>query len=210
MFGKRKKGDAAFVRDISAGDREAESLFYEHCRAEFSKVSSKLPDCGPKEAVDLFQDAFLVVWTEIQNGKIYCVEGGLYRMGPYGNPRPMTCSLSTFVNDIALNMHRKSLRHDGPAKVADISGAVSLAAEEDRDEAARAQVVRAVEDCIEALSERCRQILTMFYFKKMNLDEILAAREENVSKDGLKTSKNKCMNKLRSDVYIKIGYGLER
>ena len=58
---------------------------------------------------------------------------------------------------------------------------------------------RIVDDCIQRISPRCAEILTMFYYEEKTLDEILAARHEtNSSKNGLKTAKNKCMNTLRS------------
>ena len=59
---------------------------------------------------------------------------------------------------------------------------------------------RIVDECIARMSPSCIDILTMFYYKDMSLDEILAAREENTSKDGLKTAKNKCLNTLKAKV----------
>lgn len=57
-----------------------------------------------------------------------------------------------------------------------------------------------VQVAIMRLSETCRDILTMFYYEEMSLDEILLRRGENTSKDGLKTGKYKCMKRFESDV----------
>ena len=59
---------------------------------------------------------------------------------------------------------------------------------------------RIVADAVLAMSDRCRQILTLFYYEQRTLDEILALRPENTSKVGLKTSKYKCMQRLREVV----------
>ncbi|MGM9748138.1 MAG: RNA polymerase sigma factor [Candidatus Cryptobacteroides sp.] len=207
-FKKNKLGDAFFVERIHNGDESCERKFYEHCRLSYKKVSSMMPSYGPKESDDLFQDAFLVVWTEIQNGKIYAMDGKVFRMQADGGAAEMKCSLATFVNDIAKNQYMKTLRHDGPAKISDISKAVSIVADSS-DEKEKMARIRIVEECLSFLPKRCIEILTMFYYKKMSMDEIASARKENVSSNGVKTSKNKCMNKLKSDIYTKIGYGLE-
>ena len=57
-----------------------------------------------------------------------------------------------------------------------------------------------VADAVLGMSDRCRQILTLFYYEQRSLDEILAIRPENTSKVGLKTSKYKCMQRLRDVV----------
>lgn len=57
-----------------------------------------------------------------------------------------------------------------------------------------------VQVAIMNLSETCRDILTMFYYEDLSLDEILLRRGENSSKDGLKTGKYKCMKRFETDV----------
>ena len=54
-----------------------------------------------------------------------------------------------------------------------------------------------IADCISKMSERCYQILTMFYDEEKNLDTILVELRSFNSKDALKTAKNKCLNKLK-------------
>ena len=58
-----------------------------------------------------------------------------------------------------------------------------------------------VNSCVLELPPRCKEILTMFYYKGMSLDEIIEARgEKNISKNGLKTGKYKCMETLKAKV----------
>lgn len=64
----------------------------------------------------------------------------------------------------------------------------------------RGIVQEIVQIAIMNLSETCRDILTMFYYEELSLDEILIRRGENTSKDGLKTGKYKCMKRFESNV----------
>jgi len=54
-----------------------------------------------------------------------------------------------------------------------------------------------IADCISHISERCNQILTMFYYEKKTLDDIMAELPTFESKNALKTAKYKCMETLR-------------
>lgn len=206
-FNFKRTDDSFFVRKVRDRDETYERRFYEHCRSSFERMSGTMSFYGPKDSDDIFQDAFLVVWTEIQNGKIFTEDGKVFRMNEKGESSEMRCSLATFVNDIARNLRAKSNRHDGPGKVSDITKAIAIFAENNADAYEREVRMRVVEECVSSLPKRCAEILTMFYFKKMSMEEIAFARKENVSANGVKTSKNKCMNKLKSDIYTKIGYG---
>lgn len=64
----------------------------------------------------------------------------------------------------------------------------------------RGLIQELVQEAIMRLSATCRDILTMFYYEEMTLDDILAQRGENTSKDGLKTGKYKCMKRFETDI----------
>lgn len=60
---------------------------------------------------------------------------------------------------------------------------------------------RTVYSCVLELPPRCKEILTMFYYDGLSLDEIMEERgEKNISKNGLKTAKYKCMENLKAKV----------
>ena len=61
------------------------------------------------------------------------------------------------------------------------------------------QVMREiVAETIMQASERCMQILQMFYYKEMSLDAIMSALGTFSSKDALKTAKNKCLERIKT------------
>lgn len=122
-----------------------------------------------------------------------------------GRLRPMTCSLTTFLMAFAKTEFRETVRKAKEDFFDELCGSQAIdrlqatAAEGTEDEEETKN--RIVDECINAMSPTCVEILTLFYFKGMTLDEIIRHRgDKNNSKNGLKTSKNKCMNTLRKNV----------
>ena len=54
-----------------------------------------------------------------------------------------------------------------------------------------------ISDCIGHMTERCREILTLFYYHEKSLDDILMEVPTYKSKNALKTEKYKCIKNLR-------------
>ena len=116
----------------------------------------------------------------------------------------LTCNLKTFLIDIAKNDYRSWLRNDrltleddfeSFAHMMEVKSAVIV------DESAETLQEQIVNSCVLDLPRLCKEILTMFYYKGMSLDEIIVARgEKNISKNGLKTGKYKCMEYLKAKV----------
>ena len=150
---------------------------------------------------DFFQEAFIQIWTEIQNGRIHLVDKAIYRIKADGSDEEMTAKLKSFLMTIVKNQYAKSKRHiavdiDNAGK-SDLMKIEELLNYDDADKELKHQVV---DDCVANLPARCKEILTLFYFKKKSLDEILAIRQENSTKDGLKTAKSKCMRQLEGRI----------
>ena len=59
---------------------------------------------------------------------------------------------------------------------------------------------RIVSQCLLALPKSCLEILTLFYYERKSLEEILAARPENNTYNGLKTRKSKCISNLKKHI----------
>ena len=59
---------------------------------------------------------------------------------------------------------------------------------------------RIVSQCLLSLPKSCLEILTMFYYEKKSLEQILEERPENNSYDGLKSRKSKCMTNLKKRI----------
>lgn len=193
--------DKDFVLGIQNGNPAMESKFYSHCRKYYDEVGKKIFGNDNVSHEDFFQEAFLQVWTEIKNGRIHVTDGAVYRIKSDGADDKMTAKLTSFLIVIVKNQYAKSKRN----KQIDIdsAGKADLMKIEEilqYDSADKEQKMQMVDDCLADLSDRCKEILTLFYFKKKSLDEILEIRRENTSKDGLKSAKSKCMRQLETKI----------
>ena len=179
---RRNHTDAEVVEGIWRHDKNMEEWFYASARSYFDRHFKEVFfDKDRKQ--EIFQTAFLKIWTEMTNGTISVSDGNVVRRRHTGEVQPMTCSLLTFVMAFAKMEYREH------------SETMKMPCEESTD----TLKARIVDDCIQRLSPRCVEILTMFYYEGKSLDEILMLRSDrSSSKNGLKTAKNKCMNTLRS------------
>lgn len=204
-FSKRKsKTDAEYVRLIQDKHDKAMNEFY-HLATRYFKNSYRSVFTRMDLMEDIFQQSFVKLWTEIETRKIFVGENEeLFRYDRNGNIRKLTCSLNTFLIDIAKNDYRSWLRNDRLTLEDDFESFAHM--EEVKsvvwgDESAETLREQIVNSCVLELPPRCKEILTMFYYQGMTLDEIIIARDEkNISKNGLKTGKYKCMKSLKAKV----------
>lgn len=197
--------DIEYVRQIQNKNEKVTERFYNIVRKYF-KESYKAIFSREDLMDDIFQQSFVKLWTEIETKKIFVNEedGKLYRFDRYGNVRMLACNLKTFLIDIAKNDYRSWLRNErltleddfeSFAHMMEVKTAVVV------DEPVESLQEQIVNSCVLELPPRCKEILTMFYYKGMSLDEIIEARgEKNISKNGLKTGKYKCMETLKAKV----------
>lgn len=189
--------DAAYVEGVSRHDREMERALYEHCKRYFDDnyrgvffISSEV------QKMEVFQNAFITLWENIERGKIR-VEDGVLK-GKEGNL--FTSSLTTYFMGIAklkyLEWAREHSRIDreeeGQSRGMDLNAYRDLLYDDGKE-----AMLTIIADCISRMSERCNQIISMFYYEEKNLDDILEALPSFKSKDALKTAKHKCMENLR-------------
>ncbi len=212
-IGKKKSQycDVEVVEGLQRHDAQVEEWFYASARRYFHEhFNAVFFDQDKKQ--EIFQIAFLKIWTEIDNGKIMCRENQVLRQQRSGSYAPMTCNLLTFTMAFAKNEYRELVRSNKLDNVEEIfenqsqAEPMSMEDEENPEDAKR----RIVDECLQKVSSRCVEILTLFYYEEKSLDEILQLRQDkNSSKNGLKTAKNKCMNTLRSlvaDEFRKYNY----
>ena len=194
--------DQEAVEALQQRDRKAEEWFYHEAQRYFNNHFRQV-FFDEDLRQEIFQTAFLKLWTEMQNGKIRVVDGEVCRQQQDGMYRRMTCSLTTFLMAFARTEYREGVRSQKEYTVPELHETVdnsqppALLPDEESPEELKNRIV---DECISQLSQRCTEILTMFYYQQKTLDEIMELRPENQSKNGLKTAKNKCMNTLRERV----------
>lgn len=194
--------DAELVKRLTTDVRIQEALYNEwynyfetHYRGVFFNIDNN------KDV--LIHDAFMTLYKKVESGAIYaddCVRSA--------DGKPFSCRLTTFMMKIAINKNRELVRSDEHLESLDDVNArpvVEEAAEYPfSDEPDELLIREIVASTIADMSERCRQVLTLFYYKQKNLDEILDIMPSFESKDALKTHKHKCMTRLKEialDIY---------
>lgn len=200
-FTRNKKqpelSDTEVIEGLQHNDRSVERSFYLSCQRYFKDRRSGVFDQseGAQEEQDLFQDSFLSLWQEIQARRIYVRDNYAWRTDRSGNDRRMSASLKTYLMAIAKYKNYEMLREEDlyVSEQSNISDKPMEEADEDTSQ-------WIVEQCVNMLPPRCKEILTLFYYEGKSLDEILAIRNENQSKDGLKTGKSKCMKTLKEKI----------
>lgn len=201
--GKRRTtySDAEVVEGLQRRDGRTEEWFYNTTKRYFDDHFGEVFFDKDKKQ-EIFQMAFLKLWTEISNGKITLIGEAVCRQQKDGGYKSMTCRLTTFLMTFATNEYRELVRTNRLDTYAEVYENVSAADMVDwtpQDENPEARKSRIVDDCIQQMSPRCIEILTLFYYHGKSLDEILKMRQDKgTSKNGLKTAKNKCMNTLRA------------
>lgn len=203
MFGftRNKKqtelSDTEVIEGLQHNDISVERSFYLSCQRYFKDRRSGVFDFkgGAQDEEDLFQDSFLKLWQEIQARQIYVRDNYAWRIDGNGNDRRMSASLKTYLLAIAKYKNYELIREEEvyapeQASIAD--------REEDTPEEFTSEWI--VEMCVNTLPPRCKEILTLFYYENKSLDEILEIRNENQSKDGLKSGKSKCMKSLKDRI----------
>lgn len=200
----KKWTDIEMVEAVARHDVAMMERFYRDSKAYF-RCHAGAFFLHDDQLDDIFQEAMVHLWREIETRRIEVCDGVLCRQVE-GQAEPMTSNLFTFLLAIAKRKHWEQLRKDSRLQLTDepaVLDALDRSRLSDDDtEVKELQETREgiVADAVLGMSDRCRQILTLFYYEQRSLDEILALRSENTSKVGLKTSKYKCMQRLREQV----------
>lgn len=203
-FSMKKWTDTEIVEAIARHDTAMIERFYHDSKAYFRSHAGAF-FVQDSQTDDLFQEAMVHLWREVETRRIEVQEGVICRWTE-GKPQPMTCSLNTFLLAIIKRKHWEALRKESHLQLTDdvtmLDALDRSRFGDDETEVREEEEVReqVVADAVLGMSDRCRQILTWFYYEHRSLDEILSLRAENTSKVGLKTSKYKCMQRLREMV----------
>lgn len=188
--------DVAFVEGVYACRASVTEALYHHCRSYFYQNYGALFFVQDADLEDIFENTFITLWQNIEHRKIYAEDGEL--KGCHGEP--FVGTLTTYLMGIAALKYKEWVRSNVRyvnAEDMHLEGELNtlMVTEEWIDDSNPMWEVTA--ECVANLSERCHEILTLFYDREMTLDEILVQLPSFTSKDALKTAKNKCLNKLR-------------
>lgn len=190
-FIARTYSDVVYVEGVAKHDRDMEFELDRYCRSYFNDNYKKFFFCGEDIRLEIYQNSFIKLWENIEKGKLYVKEGVLYG----NNNKPFTGKLTTYFMSIARFKYLEYARRNNNESDVDIDDKI----EELLYDQSSTTMEDIIADCIAAMSDRCNQLLTKFYYEGKSLDVILEEIPTVTNKNALKTMKFKCMSTLRSN-----------
>lgn len=188
--------DVCFVEAVYKGDHVVERALYDDCKHYFDNHYKAVFFRGDEDKSDIFQEAFITLWEKIENRKIYVEKGVIKGKGGV----PFAGKLTTYLMSIArlkyLEWTRENTHILSYEELRRGNNAVEIISVSQYDSCDE-DMYEIIADCISHMSERCNQILTLFYYKENTLDDIMIKLQSFESKNALKTAKYKCMETLR-------------
>ena len=173
--------DQELIQDMRNGNSSALDEFYLLNRREFSKWSEKLFGLDSAKAMDIYQDAIIILYENINRGKL----------------SQLNSSLKTYLYGIGKNLILNKMAREKAEK----KRWQEVYPFEETEEITLYPTVReesldAVKSCLEGLSIRNQAILKLYYYRHLPLKTIAEQLGyENV--DVVKNQKVRCIKYLK-------------
>lgn len=169
--------------DLYKGISEKNNAAFQHLYDQhFGKIKSMVvSNSGDvQDALDIFQEAMVALWMNIKQNK-YTLESNT--------------KLSTYLYSICRNLWFKKIRDSKKVVAMENYHDKGETSEEDAlDE--QYNRISNLREQFKTLGDKCKKMLSMFYYEKASIREIAAAF--NYEEKTAKNEKYRCMKKLRS------------
>ena len=175
------------LRQMKDGDNSGlNSIFITHARYCISGLMKK-HNCPREDAEDIYADSVLNFRDKLIDGRIeYLTDVKSYLFA--------TCN----------NMFLARLKRTSRVMraVSELSiGNDDIEADGETESQYREELINSVEVALNNLQEKCRNMLHMFYFEKLSLEEI-AVRFDMANANVAKVSKARCFQRLINEVKL--------
>lgn len=162
--------DDKIIEAIKSGDESAiEVLYKKHFRMMAKLI---IRNSGTEDdAKDIYQDALIIFWQKVSS-----------------NDLVLTSKISTYLYSVCQNLWRKELVR----KARESNEEVEKAEEMDFDKEER---IRSIKNCVNQMGETCRNVLTLYYFDGLSMNDI-AIQLGFANSNTAKTKKYKCKQEL--------------
>lgn len=200
-FRRKSYSDIQIVGAYQTGDKKIQQFWYDKCRSQFGKGTSNYGGLTDYDRDDLFQDSFIILWEKMESRQIYILDGTVHVTTKKGDS--IIPDMLGYFMRIVKNKYLEMF-HSGkyviPINEVVASSNENFFEELYWDEDPDVEKDRIVSQSLLSLPKSCLEILTMFYYEKKSLEQILEERPENNSYDGLKSRKSKCMTNLKKRI----------
>lgn len=180
------------IKEIKNGNKSVIEEVYSKNRNQFLAFAYKKYNVSTDLAKEIYQESFLAFYKNIVSGRLVKLD----------------VDVKTYLFQIGRNLinneYRRDKRHD---KSVNIPGLSIVQDEKQVDEETHEDMIQAVNESINELSDSCKKLLMLFYFEKRKYEDIMEKLDyKNI--DSIKTQKYKCFKKLES--IIKSKYSKEQ
>ncbi|MCW5516890.1 RNA polymerase sigma factor [Muriicola sp. Z0-33] len=179
-----KEFDQILFRSLKEGSDIAFKKVYQDNRSLFLNFARKY-GIPAADVLDIYQDAYIVFYENIGNGKL----------------TELRSSISTYLMSIGKYMIMDRIRKDKKkirseeliASVGEIDSEIA-SYEIGNEELSTKQLL--LRTYFDQLGEKCKAILTLFYYKKYSIKEIMIHGNYN-SENVVKSQKSRCLRTLK-------------
>ncbi len=200
-FRRKSYSDIQIVGAYQTDDKKIQQFWYDKCRSQFGKGTSNYGGLTDYDRDDLFQDSFIILWEKMESHQIYILDGTVHVTTKKGDS--IIPDMLGYFMRIVKNKYLEMF-HSGkyviPINEVVASSNENFFEELYWDEDPDVEKDRIVSQSLLSLPKSCLEILTMFYYEKKSLEQILEERPENTSYDGVKSRKSKCMTNLKKRI----------
>ena len=162
--------DDKIIQAIKKGDESALDVLYKKHFRMMAKLVMR-NNGTEDDAKDIFQDALIIFWQKVSSGDLV-----------------LTSKISTYLYSVCQNLWRKELVR----KARESNEEVERVDEVDLDQSEKIKIIR---NCVNQMGDACKQILTLYYFDGLTMNEI-AERLDFANSNTAKTKKYKCKQRL--------------
>ncbi len=174
------------IQALKNGDESTLKKVYLENRAKFVGFGKQY-GLENTELLDIYQDAYIVLYENIQKGKL----------------TKMTSSIGTYLISVGKHMIFEQLRKS--EKTVKSEHILSIAKVESYDNAVdftkeplnERQLL--LKKHFQNLGKKCQELLTLFYYNGLTIDEIVASTEYS-NQNVVKSQKSRCLKSLRESV----------
>ncbi|WP_461532897.1 RNA polymerase sigma factor [Sinomicrobium sp.] len=175
------------LQALKQGDDSAFRQVYEANRDKFLNFSKRY-QLTEEDAVDIYQDAYIVFYNNIVEGKI----------------KQFTSSISTYLFSIGKHliydrMRKNKLESEANFDFAVVKDEESLASPLDFEDVSLTEEQLLVQKHFGSLGKKCQELLTLFYYRGYTIKDILDLGDYN-SENVVKSQKSRCMKNLRDRI----------
>lgn len=168
--------DIEIINSIQKGKREDVIRFL---YKEYPKIKALILKSGCNAAVanEIFNDSLIIFIEKVENPKF-----------------ELTSQLTTFLYGINRLLVKRAIRDKQKHQELEWSDTLIVSEEDLGYDFEKEQKLKLVENVLNQISEKCKEIFKLFYFKKESM-EVIANKLNFSSVNSAKTQKYKCLQK---------------